>query len=85
MLKEISLTMIVFAVLFSVISWSASAGSLDLLRFQWNNRLILLFAPARNQPSFDSLHKALIDQKSEVEDRDLVIFEILETDTSPIP
>ena len=61
---------------------NAIAKPLDLSQFQWKNRLLFLFAPNRNHPMFDSLHNSLSAQKAEVADRDLVIFEILESDPS---
>jgi hypothetical protein len=42
----------------------------------------VFFAPNRNHPLFDSLHKALAAQKQEVEERNLVIFNILESGPS---
>jgi len=63
-------------------SRNALAMSLDLSQFQWKNRLLFLFAPNRNHPLFDSLHKALAAQKQEVEKWSLVIFNILESGPS---
>jgi hypothetical protein len=50
---------------------------MDLTQFKWKNRLLFLFAPDRNHPFYKHLHSQIIDQKPEVEDRDLVIFTIL--------
>lgn len=50
---------------------------MDLTRFQWKNRLLFLFAPDRSHPYFNHLYSQIIEQKSEVEDRDLVIFSVL--------
>jgi hypothetical protein len=50
---------------------------MDLTQFQWKNRLLFLFAPDRNHPFYKHLDRQIIEQKSEVEDRDLVIFSIL--------
>ena len=55
---------------------------MDLSQFQWKNRLLLLFAPNRNHPLFDVLQKSIATQQTEVADRDLVIFEILESGAS---
>jgi len=63
-------------------SRNAVATSLNLVQFQWKNRLLFLFAPNRNHPFFESLHRALVARKAEVTDRDLVIFEILESEPS---
>ena len=50
---------------------------MDLTQFQWKNRLLFLFAPDSSDPSFHHLQNQIIDQKSEVEDRDLVVFSVL--------
>ena len=55
---------------------------MDLSQFQWKNRLLFLFAPNHNHPLFDGLQKSIATQQAEVADRDLVIFEILESGTS---
>jgi hypothetical protein len=81
MLKSILLTMAIAAILPGS-GRNAIAEPLDLSQFQWKNRLLFLLAPNRNHPMFDSLHNSLSAQKAEVADRDLVIFEILESDPS---
>ena len=55
---------------------------MDLSQFQWKNRLLFLFAPNRSHPFFDSLQKSIANEQAEVADRDLVIFEILESGNS---
>ena len=55
---------------------------MDLTQFQWENRLLFLFAPDRSHPFYDHLYSQIVEQKSEVEDRDLVIFSILLQDSS---
>ena len=55
---------------------------MDLSQFQWKNRLLFLFAPNRSHPLFDALQKSIAIEQAEVADRDLVIFEILESDSS---
>jgi hypothetical protein len=81
MIKTVFLTLAV-AVLLSDFSQNANAEPLDLSQFQWKNRLLFLFAPNRNDPMFVSLHNSLSAQRAAVVDRDLVIFEILESDPS---
>ena len=63
-------------------SLSEMEHQLDLSQFQWKNRLLFLFAPNRSHPLFDVLQKSIAVQQAEVTDRDLVIFEILETGSS---
>jgi hypothetical protein len=51
---------------------------MDLAQFQWERRLLFLFAPDASHPHFNRLQSEITKQPYEVEDRDLVIFEILE-------
>ena len=81
MFKTVLWTMAI-AVALTGSSRNAIAEPLDLSQFQWKNRLLFLFAPNRSHPLFVSLHNSLSAQRAEVEDRDLVIFEILESDPS---
>ena len=55
---------------------------MDLDKFQWKNRLLFLFATDGNNPLFKKLQNEIIAQKAEVEDRDLVVFEVLEKGAS---
>jgi hypothetical protein len=84
MLKLILLAMMTAAVLSIGGSRNVLASSLDLSQFQWKNRLLFLFSPKRDHPFFDILHKSLTSRQAEVADRDLVIFEILESGPSSI-
>ncbi|MGV7224466.1 MAG: DUF4174 domain-containing protein [Nitrospinales bacterium] len=52
--------------------------AMDLTQFKWKKRLILIFAPDGRNPLFKELQSKIMAQKAEVEDRDLVVFEILE-------
>lgn len=55
---------------------------MDLDQFRWKNRLLFLFSPNQNHPLFQKLQKSISNMKPEVEDRDLVVFEILESGLS---
>ena len=82
MLKAI-LSAVMMVALLSIGSRHISlANSLDLSQFQWKNRLLFLFAPNRDHPFFDVLNKSLTTHQAEVADRDLVIFERLESGPS---
>jgi len=83
MFKTILLTIAISAILPGT-SRNAMAMPLDLDQFQWKNRLLFLFAPNRNHPLFEPLHKSLAAQKTEAADRDLVVFEILESGPSSV-
>ena len=53
-------------------------------QFKWKNRLLFIFAPDVSHPVFDALKKEISARKTDVADRDLVIFEILEAGSSRI-
>ena len=84
MFKAIMLTMTVVLILSVVNGPRAMASTLDLSRYTWKNRLLLLFAPDRNHPFFEGLQQALVERSAEATDRDLVVFEILVSGTSCI-
>ncbi len=81
MFKLILLMMTIAAIL-PINGRNAMARPLDLTQFQWKNRLLFVFAPNRNHPMFDSLHDSLAAHQADIADRDLVVFEILESDSS---
>ena len=54
----------------------------DFEQFKWKNRLLLIFAPDSSHPLFETLQRDLSTRKHEVDDRDLVVFEILGVGTS---
>lgn len=60
----------------------ASAMDVDIERFLWKKRLLLILSPERADPLFNSLVNEISSRRDEVEDRDLVIFEILDSGAS---
>jgi hypothetical protein len=82
MTKMLSMFMILFAALSIGGGRYAAAQTPDLSRYQWKNRLLFLFAPSRSHPMFDALHQSIVVQAAEVFDRDLVVFEILDSGPS---
>ena len=70
-------TVIYFIVIVLNLCTPGESTSMDLTQFQWKNRLLFLFAPDRSHPFFKHIQSQIIEQKSEVEDRDLVIFSVL--------
>jgi hypothetical protein len=73
-----------------IVSASAGGGSrnveekLGLDQYRWKNRLLFVFAPTREDPSFGSLHDSLVTRQADVADRDLVVFEVLESGPSTV-
>jgi hypothetical protein len=49
---------------------------MDLTKFQWKNRLLFLFAEDASDPFFKNLQSQVRTQKAEVDDRDLIVFEV---------
>jgi len=70
-----------FAVMFftfiGLIAWiTEEAFSIDLTQFQWKNRLLFIFAVDDSHPLFKELQSQIAVQKAEVDDRDLIVFEV---------
>jgi hypothetical protein len=49
---------------------------MDLTQFQWKNRLLFIFAEDGCHPLFKDLQNQIVAQKAEVDDRDLIVFEV---------
>ena len=68
---------VVFLILVGLTVWTPEeALSMDLTQFQWKNRLLLIFAQDGNHPLFQDLQSQILAQKAEVDDRDLIVFEV---------
>mgnify|MGYP001066751620 CR=1 FL=1 len=68
--------------LFMVGAMAAQGNGQDKIRlkdYQWKNRLILAFSPSTENPGYRALEKDIAVQADEVVDRDLLVFQILET------
>jgi hypothetical protein len=63
----------------SMFASAASEGApIDLNAYQWKNRLLFLFVPSEEDPSYFSFKKEIEHQAKEVLDRDLLIAHVLE-------
>jgi hypothetical protein len=60
----------------------ALAMDVDFEPFKWKKRLLLVFAPDSNHPLFESLQREISTHKQAMDDRDLVVFQILGVGTS---
>jgi hypothetical protein len=78
----ISYAVILLIVLTVFDSRDAMSTVMDIDQFKWKNRLLFLFAPERNDPLFRDLKAEISFRKNEVDDRDLVVFEIFESGPS---
>jgi len=78
----ISYAVILFIALSIFGSRDAMSMVMDFDQFKWKSRLLFIFASERNDPFFRDLKGEISDRKNEVDDRDLVVFEILESGPS---
>ena len=68
---------VIFFILIALTAWTPRETlSMDLTKFQWKNRLLFLFAEDANDPFFKDLQSQIMAQKAEVDDRDLIVFEL---------
>ena len=49
---------------------------MDLTQFQWKNRLLFIFAEDDSHPLYKDLQSQIVAQQAEVNDRDLIVFEL---------
>jgi hypothetical protein len=66
---------------FSMLGSAASGGApdaMDLNAYQWKHRLLFLFVPTENDPSYLYLKNEIEHQAKEVLDRDLLIAHVPE-------
>ena len=76
--KYICLTL-VFLLVFIMATKVEGKNTVDLMEYQWKNRLLLIFTPSRDGPGYLRLKEDLSRQEEEVIDRDLLVFYILES------
>jgi hypothetical protein len=59
-----------------IICATSETLSMDLTQFQRKNRMLFIFAQDGNHPLFKDLQSQVMAQKAEVDDRDLIVFEV---------
>ncbi|NIQ37645.1 MAG: DUF4174 domain-containing protein [Proteobacteria bacterium] len=57
-------------------------GTLDLAKYRWKNRLLLLFAPHEEDKTYLNFIEKLQGQEDQITDRDLIIVAIFESGES---
>jgi hypothetical protein len=68
---------VIFFILVGLTVWTPKETlSMDLTKFLWKNRLLFLFAEDANDPFFKNLQSQIAAQKAEIDDRDLIVFEV---------
>ena len=58
--------------------FSGVASSADLERFQWKNRLLLVFSPDRIDAGFQEISRELEERQGDFQDRDMILFQVFE-------
>ena len=66
----------------SGIPTAAAASGIDLSDYRWKYRPLFIFAPSASDATFLALDKQLVQQVSEVEERDMILFRIFENSPS---
>ena len=59
-------------------AYSRESNLVDLKKYQWQNRLLLIFAPSEDYPAYRFLADELRRQQDGVHDRDVLVFSLLE-------
>ena len=68
---------VIFFILVGSTVWTPKETlSMDLTQFQWKNRLLFIFAEDASHPLFKDLQSQIEAEKAEVDDRDLIVFEV---------
>jgi hypothetical protein len=61
-----------------------SAAAVDLQPYRWNNRLILIFAPAEKDSTYLAVRERIRELRDELDDRDIVLFHLFEDGESHV-
>ncbi len=59
-------------------------NEIDLSKYQWENRLLMVFAPSAQHAGYQNLTRELEGQTDEIIDRDLLVFHVFEIGKSRI-
>lgn len=64
--------------------WTQGVKAMDLDRYRWQHRLLLLFAPQEDTPAYAAAAADIDRRSEEILDRDLVVFHLLEDGMSRV-
>lgn len=73
---------IILALSLGIVLTAAPDPDADLTKYQWKNRVLLLFSPAESHNPYMAFDRILSKRLVEVRDRDLIVFRIFEKGTS---
>ena len=59
-------------------AFSQGGSFMDLNVYRWKNRLLMVFTSFQDDPNYQSLTKEMQGQQYGLQDRDILVFEILE-------
>lgn len=65
-----------------VLAGAQQIENLDLSQYQWENRLLLIFAPTADINAYQQQLAELEDAQAGIEERDLKIFHLLQVDNA---
>lgn len=73
--------LVLIPLLFLAAPASAAQSEANLERYEWKNRLLLVFAPSKDHPTYQELVQSLEEAEEELADRDMVVFHLFEDKT----
>jgi hypothetical protein len=59
-----------------------SSFGFDLKSYRWSSRLLFVFSPSDSNRYYETFEEELSNRHTEIEDRDLIVFRIFETQGS---
>jgi hypothetical protein len=59
-------------------AFSQGGSFMDLNVYRWKNRLLMVFTSSQDDPNYQSLIKEMQGQRNGLQDRDILVFEIIE-------
>ena len=67
-----------------VLMATSPALSMDLEKYQWENRLLLVFSPSSSDAEFVTFNRQMNETSAGVAERDLVVFRVFEVEDSRV-
>ena len=74
----VAICLVFLSVALTGFAHSQESNLVDLKQYQWQNRLLLIFAPSEDYPAYRFLADELRRQQNGVHDRDVLVFALLE-------
>jgi hypothetical protein len=74
----VAICLVFLSVALTGVAHSQESNLVDLKQYQWQNRLLLIFAPSEDYPAYRFLADELRRQQNGVHDRDVLVFALME-------